>query len=142
MLLSFWRRMLYAFFLSPSIALPPSYNDFPRISKREKLEFFPTDVNGINESIAPQLYPSYFYGADPPRLPKRQKAEFYPITGVHTGNGSVQIRMEIRELEKDPISWNLYLLGLDMMQNTPQSDKLSWYQIAGGFLSAGITQLG
>ncbi|KAL5320201.1 hypothetical protein ACEPPN_011002 [Leptodophora sp. 'Broadleaf-Isolate-01'] len=78
-----------------------------------------------------QPYPSYDYGADPPRLPRRQNSEY---TGVHTGsgvNGSPPLRIEIRDLQKDPIAWNLYILGLDMLQYTPQSDMLSWYQIAG-----------
>ncbi|KAL2060390.1 hypothetical protein VTL71DRAFT_9785 [Oculimacula yallundae] len=83
---------------------------------------------------SPQPYPSYDYGADPPRLPKRQNTEFFPITGVHTGtgaNGSLPLRIEVRDLQKDPVSWTLYILGLDMLQYTPQSDTLSWYQIAG-----------
>ncbi|KAG4436593.1 hypothetical protein IFR05_007913 [Cadophora sp. M221] len=89
-------------------------------------------------SVAPpsskQTYPSYDYGADPPRLPKRQNTEFFPITGVHTGtgvNGSVSLRIEVRDLQKDSVAWTLYILGLDLLQYTPQSDMLSWYQIAG-----------
>ncbi|KAK0108702.1 hypothetical protein ONS95_003493 [Cadophora gregata] len=85
-------------------------------------------------SSSRQPYPSYDYGADPPRLPKRQTSEFFPITGVHTGsgiNGSLPLRIEVRELEKDPVAWTLYILGLDLLQYTPQSDMLSWYQIAG-----------
>ena len=87
-----------------------------------------------------QPYPSYDYGADPPRLPKRQSSEFFPITGVHTGsgvNGSLPLRIEVRELEKDPVAWTLYILGLDMLQYTPQSELLSWYQIAGEGYTAG-----
>ncbi|PVH75831.1 Di-copper centre-containing protein [Cadophora sp. DSE1049] len=108
----------------------------PFVSFRRSLTvfcaFFPHPSTAPPSSQQP--YPSYDYGADPPRLPKRQSSEFFPITGVHTGsgvNGSVPLRIEVRELEKDPVAWTLYILGLDMLQYTPQSDSLSWYEIAG-----------
>ncbi|KAF2834822.1 Di-copper centre-containing protein, partial [Patellaria atrata CBS 101060] len=40
-------------------------------------------------------------------------------------------RLEIRELEKIPDQWNLYILGLDSMQKMNQSGRLSYYQIGG-----------
>lgn len=108
----------------------------PFVSSRKLLAvfcaFFPRPSTAPPSSQQP--YPSYDYGADPPRLPKRQSSESFPIIGVHTGsdvNGSVPLRIEVRELEKDPVAWTLYILGLDMLQYTPQSDMLSWYQIAG-----------
>ncbi|KAI6717340.1 hypothetical protein JHW43_000243, partial [Diplocarpon mali] len=82
----------------------------------------------------PQSYPSYDYGANLPRLKRQTSSGYIPVTGVHTGsgaNGSAPLRVEIRELEKDPVAWTLYLLGLDMLQYTPQTETLSWYQIAG-----------
>ncbi|KAI9048358.1 hypothetical protein LZ554_008150 [Drepanopeziza brunnea f. sp. 'monogermtubi'] len=84
----------------------------------------------------PQLaaYPSYDYGANPPEFSKRQNTAFIAVTGAQTGtgqNGSAPLRLEVRELEKDPVAWTLYILGLDMMQYAPQTEMLSWYQIAG-----------
>ncbi len=79
-------------------------------------------------------YPSYNYGSDQTNESKRQTSDFVATTGVHSGsgiNGTTPLRLEIRELEKDPVAWTLYILGLDMMQYTPQTDMLSWYQIAG-----------
>ncbi|CAK7220176.1 hypothetical protein SBRCBS47491_004101 [Sporothrix bragantina] len=40
-------------------------------------------------------------------------------------------RQEIRQMEKDTDLWTLYILGLNMMQYTDQSELLSYYQIAG-----------
>ena len=34
-------------------------------------------------------------------------------------------------MEKDTDLWTLYILGLNMMQYTDQSELLSYYQIAG-----------
>ncbi|PQE18684.1 hypothetical protein CJF30_00009685 [Rutstroemia sp. NJR-2017a BBW] len=74
----------------------------------------------------------YDYGVDPKEILKRDTGHF-PVTGVpYTGsNGSIPVRQEIRVLEKDQTSWELYILGLSMMQNLPSSDIRSWYQIAG-----------
>ncbi|CZR68874.1 related to tyrosinase precursor (monophenol monooxygenase) [Phialocephala subalpina] len=81
-----------------------------------------------------QRYPSYDYDIDRSAILKRQTSNFYAITGVHTGsgpNGSIPLQLEIRDLQKDPTTWTLYILGLDMLQYTPQTEMLSWYQIAG-----------
>lgn len=81
-----------------------------------------------------QSYPFYDYGIDRNTILKQQTSTFYPITGTHTGsgpNGSTPLRLEVRELQKDPTTWTLYILGLDMLQYTPQTEMLSWYQIAG-----------
>ncbi|KAH9819777.1 Di-copper centre-containing protein [Teratosphaeria destructans] len=51
------------------------------------------------------------------------------VTGI-TQYG-VQPRLEIRELQQNVDQWNLYLLGLARWQATNQSDKLSYYQVAG-----------
>ncbi|KUJ18454.1 Di-copper centre-containing protein [Mollisia scopiformis] len=80
-----------------------------------------------------QSYPSYDYGVNPTSLLKRQTFKYYAVTGIQTGSGpndSTPLRLEIRDLEKDPITWTLYILGLDMLQYTPQTEMLSWYQIA------------
>jgi hypothetical protein len=89
-----------------------------------------------------QNYGSYIYGFDGVRLSKRQasttssfsNSSNYVITGAMGGtgpDGGVPQRLEIRELQKNEDLWTLYILGLDMMQWTDQTDKLSWYQIAG-----------
>lgn len=72
----------------------------------------------------------YDYGIGRRLLVMRQNSSL-PLTGIHNPNGSMGIRQEIRDLEKDPVTWNLYLLGLDMMQYTNQAYLTSWYQIAG-----------
>ncbi|CAK7214717.1 hypothetical protein SCUCBS95973_002228 [Sporothrix curviconia] len=46
-------------------------------------------------------------------------------------NGTIPPRQEIRQMEKDTDLWTLYILGLNMMQYTDQSELLSYYQIAG-----------
>ena len=77
---------------------------------------------------------SYDYGIDRTTLLKRQAPKLYATTGIHTGvgsNSSLPIRHEIRKLEQDNTTWTLYVLGLDMLQYTNQSETLSWYQIAG-----------
>jgi tyrosinase len=39
--------------------------------------------------------------------------------------------LEIRELQRSPDQFNVYLIGLRRFQNTSQDDKLSYFQIAG-----------
>jgi tyrosinase len=78
----------------------------------------------------------YDYGVDRDKIIKRQTVltGFYAITGIEPSmglGGSVGVRKEIRVLEQDPVMWTLYILGLDTLQYTDQSDMLSWYQIAG-----------
>jgi tyrosinase len=58
----------------------------------------------------------------------------FGITGVQDGrgqNGSVPIRMEIREMQKNADLWNLYILGLDRLQSVDQRELLSYYQLSG-----------
>jgi tyrosinase len=45
--------------------------------------------------------------------------------------GNVPLRREVRDLENNhPDQWNLYLLGLDALQQTDQNDPLSFYGLA------------
>lgn len=79
-------------------------------------------------------YNSYNYGIDINTILKRQVSSFYADSGIHADNGpngSVPLRQEIRQLENDNLTWTLYILGLDMLQYTDQTQMLSWYQIAG-----------
>jgi tyrosinase len=81
-------------------------------------------------AIAAMVYGQYDYGVSRPFLvaPRGVNLE---TTGAKSPDGSTGIRREIRELEKDVREWNLYLLGLDLMQYMDQSERESWYQIAG-----------
>ncbi|TVY38862.1 Tyrosinase [Lachnellula subtilissima] len=65
-----------------------------------------------------------------PIVPRQSSQNFYPVTGP-TSNGTVVVRQEIRELQKDSTLWTLYILALDFMQYTNQTEMLSWYQLAG-----------
>ena len=69
----------------------------------------------------------------PINLPKRASSSF-PVTGVSTSitpDGTVPNRIEIRELQKSNVPWNLYLLALRRFQDMDQSDMMSYYQISG-----------
>ncbi|TVY40862.1 Tyrosinase [Lachnellula occidentalis] len=65
-----------------------------------------------------------------PVVPRQSTQNFYPVTGP-TSNGTLAVRQEIRELQKDSTLWTLYVLALDFMQYTNQTNMLSWYQISG-----------
>jgi hypothetical protein len=67
-------------------------------------------------------------------LSRRQNttAAFYPVLGIAgLGVDTTQPRLEIRELQRNPDLFNLYLLGLQRWQSTNQDDKLSYFQVAG-----------
>ena len=51
------------------------------------------------------------------------------LTGL--GDGAVHPRLEIRQLQQDADQWNIFLLALQRFQQTDQSDRLSYYQVAG-----------
>jgi hypothetical protein len=81
-----------------------------------------------------QSFSSYDYGIDRRKIIKRQSSTPFATTGIQTGSGpnaSTPLRLEIRDLELDPTTWTLYILGLDMLQYTDQAEVLSWYQITG-----------
>jgi hypothetical protein len=88
-----------------------------------------------DRSEAQEGFPSYNYGdVENKGLEKRQSDSPIIVTGVHSGvapNGSVPLRLEVRELEKNADQWTLYLLALDKWEYTNQSDLLSWYSVAG-----------
>lgn len=57
---------------------------------------------------------------------------FYPIKGIHvTNNETLPQRLEIRQLQKDPAQWDLYLLALRKLQVIDQKERTSYYQLAG-----------
>jgi tyrosinase len=53
----------------------------------------------------------------------------FAITGI--ADFGTQQRLELRELQKDRDTWNIYMLGLQRFHATPQDGKLSFYKIAG-----------
>lgn len=54
------------------------------------------------------------------------------VTGAPVPLGSsVPSRLELRELQKLPEQWNLYLLALDYLQFMNQSEDTSWYGLTG-----------
>ena len=58
--------------------------------------------------------------------------QIHPVLGVGgLGKDTIHPRLEIRELERNKDQFNVYLLGLQRLQNIPQDDKLSYYRISG-----------
>ncbi|KAF9878973.1 tyrosinase precursor [Colletotrichum karsti] len=82
--------------------------------------------------------PTYDYGFDAAKLVKRQTQEPILVSKLPSINGSVPIRLEIRQMKQNPYKWNLFVLSMSMLQYTNQNDELSWYQIAGEYLSSSI----
>lgn len=76
---------------------------------------------------------AYQYGPLAAKFQKRSVDSTFVVTGAAGGGqyGSKPIRYEIRQLEKQELTWTLYMLGLDWLQYTNQSDPLSWYQLMG-----------
>ncbi|PHH63361.1 hypothetical protein CDD81_6058 [Ophiocordyceps australis] len=75
----------------------------------------------------------YNFGIDISRLTRRQDAASRVIVGKLplASNGSIPLRVEIRQLRADQLKWDLFILALSMFQSMDQDDPLSWYQIAG-----------
>lgn len=95
--------------------------------------------------------PSFYdYGIETNTKLERRQQTWVPMvtTGVQNSSylpdGSLPQRVEIRDLQANPVKWTLYLLGLDYMQrSSPQSDMKSWYQVCGKLsqISQRFTQL-
>jgi tyrosinase len=72
----------------------------------------------------------------------RRQDDIYPVLGVREhGLNNTAPRLEIRELQRNPDLFNLYLLGLQRWQNTSQDEKLSYFQIAGMYASTQYEKL-
>ncbi|KAL1884276.1 hypothetical protein VTK73DRAFT_3260 [Phialemonium thermophilum] len=80
-----------------------------------------------------ERYPSYNFGSDVAGNILAQEKVMAPFVLGSLGlvNGSLPARQEIRELQKNPDQWTLYILGLDVLQFINQSNPLSWYGISG-----------
>lgn len=72
---------------------------------------------------------SYNFGPEANARIRRQVSQ----REVVREKSDIRVRQEIRELEKDQDVWNLYLLGLSMMQSTDMQSQTSWFSIAGLF---------
>lgn len=94
-------------------------------------------------TLAPAVLASepapYDYGFDVhEQLSRRSLKSYSPstpfvVSGIASSSSNPQVypRQEVRQMEKNTDLWTLYMLGLSMMQYTPQSQLLSYYQIAG-----------
>ncbi|POS84884.1 hypothetical protein EPUL_005609 [Erysiphe pulchra] len=79
-------------------------------------------------------FPSYDYGIISPLITARQIPTSFVTRGTFGGegpNGSIPLRREVRDLEKDEDSWTLFILGMDQMQHVNQNERSSWYSLAG-----------
>jgi tyrosinase len=65
----------------------------------------------------------------------REEANATPLVSVlgirGLGSDTIHPRLEIRELERRPDEFNVFLLGLQRFQNVSQDNKLSYFQVAG-----------
>lgn len=53
------------------------------------------------------------------------------FTGINSQTGERPRRREIRVFQRDTPAFSLYIRALQAMQDTPEADQLSWFQIAG-----------
>ncbi|KAG8825735.1 hypothetical protein FRC19_010652 [Serendipita sp. 401] len=53
------------------------------------------------------------------------------ITAGITDPKTIGTRLEIQKFAQDKELWDLYLQGLKSLQSVPQTERLSWFQIAG-----------
>jgi tyrosinase len=60
---------------------------------------------------------------------KTDESSFFSVVGVQ--GAGVQPRMELRELEKDTETWNIFLQAFARFQAMDQSDKVSYFKVAG-----------
>lgn len=76
---------------------------------------------------------SYNYGVDTDSLARRQDSNSRIVVKPlpQTRNGTIPLRLEIREMKADRFKWDLYILSMSMFQDVSQDDPASWYQIAG-----------
>ncbi|PVH82540.1 Di-copper centre-containing protein [Cadophora sp. DSE1049] len=63
------------------------------------------------------------------------QAQHYGVTGIKTGidpqTGARPARRNILDMQNDIPTWSLYIQSLTAMQEVPEGDLLSWFQIAG-----------
>lgn len=91
-------------------------------------------ASSVLAHAAPHPFAQHLHAHDihdePHHLEERQSGGFTAVTGV-PGN-AVYPRLEVRQmLFNKPNQWTLFVLALQKFQKMSQSDKMSWYQIAG-----------
>lgn len=88
-------------------------------------------ASSVLAHAAPQPFAQHAHHHDEPHhLEERQSGGFVAVTGVPGNN--IYPRLEVRQmLFTKPNQWTLFVLALQKFQRMSQSDKLSWYQIAG-----------
>ncbi|GAO18365.1 hypothetical protein UVI_02044090 [Ustilaginoidea virens] len=76
---------------------------------------------------------SYDFGIDASNLGRRDDAGAPIVVGrlPVPSNGSLPLRLEVRQMRDDRYRWDLFILALSMFQYADQENPLSWYQIAG-----------
>ncbi|KAJ4858276.1 common central domain of tyrosinase domain-containing protein [Trichoderma breve] len=75
----------------------------------------------------------YDFGVDVVSLTRRQDPNA-PIVVSRlplASNGSIPLRLEVRDMKADKRKWDLFILALSMFQSVSQDDPLSYYQVAG-----------
>jgi tyrosinase len=60
---------------------------------------------------------------------KTDESSFFSVVGVQ--GAGVQPRLELRELEKDTETWNIFLQAFARFQAMDQNDKVSYFKVAG-----------
>jgi hypothetical protein len=88
----------------------------------------------LSGSLATSYHRRVHAGIQTKTLSRRQNTTepILPVLGLPgLGITTVYPRLEIRELQRSPDQFNVYLIGLRGFQNTSQDDKLSYFQIAG-----------
>lgn len=67
-------------------------------------------------------------GGSCPAVEKTDENSYFSVVGVQ-GTG-VHVRQELRELEKDAETWNLFVQAFARFQAMDQTDKVSYFQVA------------
>ncbi|KAI0136498.1 hypothetical protein BJ170DRAFT_677371 [Xylariales sp. AK1849] len=73
----------------------------------------------------------YDYGKNVDYVFQKREVNQSAIVGSLPFNGSMPLRPEVRELEKNHEMWSLYILALSWMQWMDQTEPSSWYGITG-----------
>ena len=99
--------------LSPSLAILTTTLSLLGSSSAENLDYIAEHDDTTLSCIAPS----------------NQTTDYWSIVGVQ-GTG-IHPRLEIRDLEKQPEMWNLFIQAMEKFQSMDQKEKKSWFQIAG-----------
>lgn len=62
---------------------------------------------------------------------RRQDNGHTPLAITGIAQADVQVRLEVRELAKTGAQWNLFVLGMQKLQQMDQDERTSWYSISG-----------